>query len=93
MTKALVITCGGGPDHKRLGFQYWRNPGPFVDFLGYTGSLGQFMGFYSIFSNAAYAYAGVENISLAAAETQAPRRNIPIAAKRIFWRILIFYGQ
>ncbi|RDL37582.1 uncharacterized protein BP5553_05015 [Venustampulla echinocandica] len=88
---ALVITCGGGPDHHPLGFQYWRNPGPFVDFLGYTGSLGHFMGFYTIFSNAVYAYAGVENISLAAAETRAPRRSIPIAAKRIFWRVLLFY--
>ncbi|EHK98491.1 putative proline-specific permease [Glarea lozoyensis 74030] len=26
-----------------------------------------------------------------AAETQSPRRNIPIAAKRIFWRVSIFY--
>lgn len=34
---------------------------------------------------------GVENISQAASETQSPRRNIPIAAKRIFWRVAIFY--
>lgn len=33
----------------------------------------------------------METISVAAAETSAPRRNIPIAAKRIFWRVLIFY--
>jgi len=50
------------------------------------------MGFYTTFSNAVYAYSGIENISLAAAETQSPRRNIPIAAKRIFWRVTIFYG-
>ncbi|KAG0651995.1 Proline-specific permease [Hyphodiscus hymeniophilus] len=88
---ALVITCGGGPDHHRYGFQYWRNPGPFTNYLGYTGALGNFMGFYTTFSNAVYAYSGVEGISIAAAETQAPRRNIPMAAKRIFWRVLIFY--
>jgi amino acid transporter len=91
--KAIVIVCGGGPDGHVYGFQYWRNPGPFVNYLGYTGALGQFMGFWTTFNNAVYAYSGIENISLAAAETQAPRRNIPIAAKRIFWRILIFYGQ
>ncbi|RFU30926.1 hypothetical protein B7463_g5407, partial [Scytalidium lignicola] len=88
---ALVITCGGGPDHHRYGFQYWHNPGPFVDYLGYTGSLGHFMGFWTTFSNAVYAYSGVETIAVAASETQAPRRNIPIAAKRIFWRVSIFY--
>lgn len=51
------------------------------------------MGFWTTFSNAVYAYSGVEEISVAAAETQAPRRNIPTAAKRIFWRVLIFYGE
>ncbi|RDW87294.1 hypothetical protein BP5796_02988 [Coleophoma crateriformis] len=88
---ALVIVCGGGPDHHVYGAQYWRNPGPFVQYLGFSGSLGRFMGFWTTFSNAIYAYSGVEGISVAAAETQAPRRNIPIAAKRIFWRVCIFY--
>ncbi|GAB7348191.1 hypothetical protein MBLNU459_g6195t1 [Dothideomycetes sp. NU459] len=88
---ALVITCGGGPDHTSIGFRYWRDPGPFVNYLGYTGALGHFMGFWTTFNNAVYAYSGIENISLAAAETQNPRRNIPKAAKRIFWRVSIFY--
>jgi L-asparagine transporter-like permease len=51
------------------------------------------MGFYTTFSNAVYAYSGIETISMAAAETESPRRNIPIAAKRIFWRVTIFYGR
>lgn len=88
---ALVITCGGGPDHMTIGFRYWRHPGPFVQYLGYAGSLGRFMGFWTTLGNAVYAYSGIENISLAAAETQNPRRNIPKAAKRIFWRVSIFY--
>lgn len=88
---ALVIVCGGGPDHEAVGFRYWRNPGVFTNYLGYTGSLGHFMGFWTTFSNAVYAYSGIENISMAAAETQAPRRNIPIAAKRIFVRVAVFY--
>lgn len=50
------------------------------------------MGFWTVLSNAVYAYSGVEGIAVAAAETQSPRQNIPIAAKRIFWRVLIFYG-
>lgn len=87
----LVIDLGGGPDHHRYGFQYWRNPGPFVQYLGIEGSLGKFLGFWTTFSNAAYAYGGVEGVANTAAETQNPRRNIPLAAKRIFWRVLIFY--
>ncbi|PBK73254.1 hypothetical protein ARMSODRAFT_625405 [Armillaria solidipes] len=87
----LVIDLGGGPDHHRYGFQYWRNPGPFVQYLGIEGSLGRFLGFWTTFSNAAYAYGGVEGVANTAAETQNPRRNIPLAAKRIFWRVLIFY--
>jgi len=49
------------------------------------------MGFWTTFSNAVFAYSGVESISVAAAETQSPRRNIPIAAKRIFARVTLFY--
>ncbi|KAH8878596.1 amino acid permease [Thozetella sp. PMI_491] len=88
---AIVVAAGGGPDHKVIGFTYWRNPGPFVEYLGFPGSLGHFLGFWTTFSNALYAYAGVETITLAAAETRAPRQAIPLAAKRIFWRILLFY--
>lgn len=36
-------------------------------------------------------YASIESISLPAAETKNPRRNIPKAAKRIFVRVLLFY--
>ncbi|KAL5584200.1 hypothetical protein FOVSG1_013589 [Fusarium oxysporum f. sp. vasinfectum] len=35
---------------------------------------------------------GIENISLAAAETQNARQVIPQAAKCVFWRILLFYS-
>lgn len=87
-----MITCGGGPNHESIGFRYWNNPGPFVQYLDVPGPLGHFMGFWSVFINAAYAYSSVETISMAAAETYAPRRNIPRAAKRVFIRVLLFYG-
>ncbi|KAJ5107864.1 amino acid permease [Penicillium angulare] len=87
----VVITAGGGPDHKVIGFKYWQDPGPFVQYLNVPGSLGQFMGFWTVFANAAYAYSSIETISMAAAETHAPRRNIPKAAKRVFVRVMLFY--
>lgn len=89
---ALVVACGCGPDHHAYGFQYWRNPGPFVQYLGIDGSLGRFLGFWTVFSNAVYAYSGVGYIAVAAAETESPRRNVPTAAKRIFWRVGLFYA-
>ncbi|KIK53973.1 hypothetical protein GYMLUDRAFT_1024449 [Collybiopsis luxurians FD-317 M1] len=87
----LCIDLGGVPGQHRLGFQYWRNPGPFVQYLDIPGPLGQFLGFWTTFSNAAYAYSGVESIALPAAETKNPRQNIPKAARRIFFRVILFY--
>lgn len=87
---ALVITCGGGPNGQSIGFQYWRNPGPFVQYLGISGSLGRFAGFWTTLNNALYAYSGIEVITVAAAETRNPRHAIPQAAKRIFVKILLF---
>lgn len=88
---ALVITCGGGPNHESIGFRYWKHPGPFVQYLGINGSLGRFLGFWTVFNNAIYSYSGIEAVTLVAAETANPRKVIPQATKRIFWRILIFY--
>lgn len=62
-----------------------------MQFLGIGGSWGRFLGFWRVMSSAAYAFSNVENVSVAAAETQNPRHNIPKAAKRVFWRILIFF--
>jgi amino acid transporter len=51
---ALVITCGGGPNHTAIGFSYWSNPGPFVQYIGVSGSLGRYLGFWRTFKNARY---------------------------------------
>ncbi|KAI5886669.1 uncharacterized protein SCHCODRAFT_02642364 [Schizophyllum commune H4-8] len=87
----LVIDLGGVEGQERIGFRYWNDPGPFVQYLDLPGALGRFAGFWTTLANAAYAYSGIESIASAAAETRSPRRNIPKAARRIFWRILIFY--
>ena len=91
--QGIVISAGGGPNHSAIGFKYWHDPGPFVQFLGVPGSWGRFLGFWTVFANAAYAYASIEAISIAASETYAPRRNIPKAAKRVFIRVILFYGN
>ncbi|RLL95689.1 hypothetical protein CFD26_105339 [Aspergillus turcosus] len=88
---ALVITCGGGPQGEPIGFRYWRNPGPFVQYLGIKGSLGRFLGFWASLKNAVFAYSGIQNITIPAAETKRPRQSIPQATKRVLYRIFLFY--
>ena len=86
----LVIDLGGVPGQDRIGFRYWKNPGPFVEYIA-SGNWGKFLGFWAVMNNAAYSFAGVESISVAAAETQNPRQNIPLACKRVFARVSLFY--
>ncbi|GIK00939.1 hypothetical protein Aspvir_004969 [Aspergillus viridinutans] len=88
---ALVITCGGGPDGESIGFRYWRDPGPFVQYLGIKGSLGRFLGFWTSLQNAVFAYSGIQNITIPAAETRSPRQSIPEATRRVLYRIFLFY--
>lgn len=87
----IVISAGGGPSHKKIGFQYWRNPGPFTHYSGIQGSLGHFLGFWAVLTQAAFSYIGTEIVAIAAGEAKNPRRNIPRAIKKVYIRILVFY--
>ncbi|RMZ92184.1 hypothetical protein DV736_g590, partial [Chaetothyriales sp. CBS 134916] len=87
---ALIIDVGGVSGQPRLGFQYWRNPGSMKPYLS-TGPTGRFLGLWSTLVNAAFSYGGVEMVAVAAGEAEDPRRNIPKAIRRVFWRILFFY--
>jgi len=87
---AFIVDLGGGPKHDRLGFRYWKNPGAMKEYAS-TGDTGRFLGFFSVLVNAAFSYGGVELVAVAAGEAENPRRNIPKAVRRVFWRILFFY--
>lgn len=86
----IVVDLGGSPGQDRLGFRYWKNPGPFNSYL-VPGATGRFLGFWSTLISAAYSYANVQVIALAGSETQNPRKIIPQAVRMTFWRILVFY--
>ncbi|CAL1695964.1 unnamed protein product [Somion occarium] len=87
----IVLDLGGGPNHDRLGFRYWKNPGPFVQFNGIAGSKGQFLGWWAVMTQAAFSFIGTEIVAIAAGEAKNPRRNLPKAIKRVYVRILLFY--
>ncbi|KAG8168467.1 hypothetical protein KVR01_001216 [Diaporthe batatas] len=86
----LVIDLGGIPGTPRIGFKYWKDPGPFVEYIG-TGGWGKFLGFWGVMTSAVFSFAGVESIAMAAAETHNPRRAIPRACRQVFARVLLFY--
>jgi amino acid transporter len=60
----IILDLGGGPDHDRLGFRYWKNPGPFVQFDGIKGAKGRFLGFSKVFTQAAFSYIGTEIVAV-----------------------------
>lgn len=84
----LIIDLGGGPNHIRLGFKYWINPGPLT---ANVPPLNRFLGIVSAIMQASAAYQGIEISTIAAAETENPRRNVARAMKKAFFRISIFY--
>ncbi|TAQ83817.1 hypothetical protein B7494_g7866 [Chlorociboria aeruginascens] len=87
---AFIVDLGGGPKHDRLGFRYWKHPGAMKEYAS-TGNTGRFLGLFSVFVNAAFSYGGVELVAVAAGEAENPRKNIPKAVRRVFWRIIFFY--
>ncbi|KAL1901115.1 hypothetical protein Sste5346_002182 [Sporothrix stenoceras] len=86
----LVVDLGGVPGTPRIGFYYWKNPGPFVEYIA-SGAWGNFLGYWSVMTGAVFSFAGVESLAMAAAETRSPQRAIPRACKRVFARIAVFY--
>ncbi|KAE8151599.1 amino acid permease/ SLC12A domain-containing protein [Aspergillus avenaceus] len=90
MLLMLIITLGGAPTHDRIGFRYWQHPGPMLEYLK-TGPLGRFLAFLKVFVQAIFSYGGSEIVVVAAGETENPRRNIPKAVRRVFWRITTLY--
>ena len=89
---SLVLALGGGPDHDRKGFRYWKNPGAFKPYPGIANqNKAKFVAFWSSLVTAVFAYLGTELIGVTVGEAQNPRKTIPRAIKLTFFRILIFY--
>ncbi|EXV04610.1 amino acid permease family protein [Metarhizium robertsii] len=86
----LVIDLGGVRGTPPVYFRYWRDPGPFVEYIA-TGHWGRFLGYWSVMTGAVFSFAGVESIAMAGAETRNPRKAIPAACKNVFIRIVLFY--
>lgn len=88
---AVVLMLGGGPDHDRLGFRYWSDPGAVNTYL-IGGNGGRFTAFLYVwvFSSFSFNFCA-ELMALTAGEMRDPRKNLPKAARRFFFRMVVFY--
>ncbi|KAM0456922.1 hypothetical protein ACHAPV_006897 [Trichoderma viride] len=86
----LVIDLGGGPNHDRLGFRYWKHPGAFNAYIK-TGATGHFLAFWKVLLTAAFSYGNIQVVAISGSETRMPRKIIPAATKKTFYRVLFFY--
>ncbi|MFZ9034959.1 MAG: amino acid permease [Francisellaceae bacterium] len=75
----IGVTGIGGP----VGFENWHiKDAPFNQ---------GFVGFMAVFLIAGFSFQGTELVGVAAGEADNPRKSIPQAIKRTFWRLVIFY--
>lgn len=88
---SIFITSKGGPNGESIGFKYWQDPGPFVQFRGIEGSTGRFLGFFNVLTQASFSMIGAEMLALAAAECRNPRRVLPVCLQTVWIRIVFFY--
>jgi len=88
---SIILFFGGGPSHDRLGFRYWEDPGAANTYLE-TGDTGRFIALLSTLVLSAFPFAfAPELLVVTGGEMQSPRRNLPIAARRYFYRLVFFY--
>ena len=86
----FITMLGGNPEHDRVGFRYWQNPGSFAEYYK-TGDLGRWLGFLQCLILASFTIAGPDYVSMAAGETENPRGVLPKAYNQVFGRLMAFF--
>jgi amino acid transporter len=95
MIFGICVNAGVG-DQGYLGFTYWKNPGAFAPYLlEVIGedkvALAKFIGFWAVLVQAGFSYQGTELVGIAAGEAENPRKTIPAAIKKTFYRIVFLF--
>lgn len=91
MIFAICINAGAGKQGY-IGFRYWHEPGAFAPYLiEDRPAAAKFVGFWATLIQAAFSYQGTELVGIAAGETQNPRKTVPSAIRKTFFRILFFF--
>ncbi|TVY78365.1 Proline-specific permease [Lachnellula suecica] len=89
---SFILFWGGGPKQDGiLGFHYWKEPGATTTFLR-PGKTGRFIAFVEVIVLSAFPFTfAPELLVVTGGEMKSPRRNLPKAAKRYFYRLVFFY--
>ncbi|KAF8452647.1 general amino acid permease [Boletus edulis BED1] len=98
----LVISLGGGPDHRMIGFKarcsklficgmYNVNVIVLLRVALEPGAKGRFLGLLVSITPAVFAIGGIELISITVAETKQPRTNIIKAMRTVVFRLAFFF--
>ncbi|KAF4552525.1 Amino acid permease-like protein 25 [Elsinoe fawcettii] len=92
MIFAICIDAGAG-QNGYLGFDTWKSPGAFVasSLVPNNPALGKFVSLWSVMITAGFSYQGTELVGIAAGECANPRKTVPAAIKKTFYRIIFFY--
>ncbi|KAB8257449.1 amino acid permease/ SLC12A domain-containing protein [Aspergillus pseudonomiae] len=86
----FIAMLGGNPQRDRFGFRYWQEPGSFAEYYK-TGDLGRWLGFLACLIKASFTIAGPDYVSMAAGETENPRKVLPKAFNGVFYRLTSFF--
>ncbi|KAB8214856.1 amino acid permease-domain-containing protein [Aspergillus novoparasiticus] len=99
----FITMVGGNPHRDAIGFRYWNDPGAFVSHL-VPGDTGRFLGVLSCMIQGAFTITrgvlivmrtgrmvGPEFISMAAGESERPRRVMRKAFASFGWRLMFFF--
>lgn len=83
-----IVANVGGIDGVYTGGKYWREE-PFNDsYKNLTPvSLSRFLGFWKVLTQAAFAFGGIEGVSVLAGEALNPRKTMRTATRTVFYRI------
>ncbi|KAH0835996.1 putative proline-specific permease put4 [Fonsecaea pedrosoi] len=88
---SFILFWGGGPSHDRLGFRYWHDPGAAHPYI-VGGDTGRFVSFWETLVLSVFPFTfAPELLVVTGGEMESPRRNLPLASKRYFYRLVIFY--
>ena len=88
---SFILFWGGGPDHTRLGFHYWKDPGATNTQIR-TGDVGRLIAAVMTIIGSALPFTFTpEMVVITSGELQAPRRNLPKMNVNFNWRLVVFF--
>ena len=89
---SFILFWGGGPkQHGVLGFHYWKDPGAANTYI-LEGNTGRFIAFWYTMVLSVFPFTfAPELLVVTGGEMESPRRNLPKASKRYFYRLIFFY--